>query len=138
MEKKFDKKIMKIFTSRVFYLILGLFLALGVFVVHAAWNSTVSNGQTLTAASWNEIVAKLVELDARPSAGTPTMESRCVTTTDQGTGLNTIETYVRTCLGSNCSGWIPTGGSENDGANCGNARNPDTGTWQPAMLTSDW
>lgn len=73
------KKILKAVSSRAFYLILGLFLALGIFAAQAAWNSYVSGGQTLTATSWNEIVAKLVELDARPSGGASINYGDCVT-----------------------------------------------------------
>lgn len=62
------KKILKTVSSRMFYLLIGLFLALGIFAAQAAWNSYVGGGQTLTATSWNEIVAKLVELDGRPTA----------------------------------------------------------------------
>ena len=67
------KKILKTISSRMFYLILGLSLAVGIFVARAAWNSYVSGGQTLTATAWNEIVAKSIELDGRgtcPSCGT--------------------------------------------------------------------
>jgi len=52
-------------SSRVLYLLIGLFLALAIFGVQAAWNSTVSSGQPLTSALWNDMVAKLVELDGR-------------------------------------------------------------------------
>ena len=57
------KKILKFISSRALYLLIGLFLALAIFGVQAAWNSTVSSGQPLTSALWNDVVAKLVELD---------------------------------------------------------------------------
>ncbi|MCG2695344.1 hypothetical protein L6248_00165 [Candidatus Parcubacteria bacterium] len=50
-------------SSRALYLLIGLFLALAIFGVQAAWNSTVSSGQPLTSALWNDVVAKLVDLD---------------------------------------------------------------------------
>lgn len=59
------KKIFKFVSSRAMYLLIGLFLALAIFGVRAAWNSTVSSGQPLTSALWNDVVAKLVELDNR-------------------------------------------------------------------------
>lgn len=65
------QKIGKFIASRMFYLILGICIAVAIPIAYAAWNSTVSSGQTLTTALWNDVVAKLVELDSR----TTTLES---------------------------------------------------------------
>ena len=45
------------------YLCLGIFLALSFYVVQAAWNTTVTTGQSLSHSLWNDMVAKLVSLD---------------------------------------------------------------------------
>ncbi|MFH1662200.1 MAG: hypothetical protein ABIA02_03840 [Candidatus Falkowbacteria bacterium] len=57
------KKISKLVSSRMLYLCLGLFFALSIFVANAAWNSTVSTSDPLTATLWNDVVAKLVDID---------------------------------------------------------------------------
>lgn len=67
--KDLIKKSVKFVTSRVFYVILGLFFALAIYTVQAVWSDTVSSGQTLTPALWNDIAAKLVELDNRSACG---------------------------------------------------------------------
>lgn len=46
------KKIIKIVISRLFYLLIGLFIALTITTAYAAVSS-VSSGQTLTAGLWN-------------------------------------------------------------------------------------
>jgi hypothetical protein len=58
------KKI-KISNSRLLFLLIGILLAISVSGVWAAWNSTVSGGQTLTSVLWNDVVAKLADLDTR-------------------------------------------------------------------------
>ncbi|MCG2700733.1 hypothetical protein L6267_01030 [Candidatus Parcubacteria bacterium] len=61
------KKIFKFVSSRALYLLIGLFLALAISTVYAAWNTTIvpNSGTPLTSALWNDMVAKLVELDGR-------------------------------------------------------------------------
>jgi len=56
---------MKIKFPKVFYVFLGLFLALVIYGAEAAWNTTVSSGTTLTSALWNDMINKLIELDSR-------------------------------------------------------------------------
>ena len=58
-------KILKLILDRSLFIFIGLCLSISIFAVQAAWNSTVSTGQTLTTTLWNEMVAKLVELDGR-------------------------------------------------------------------------
>ena len=60
MLKKF-----KLSNSRLLFLLIGILLAISVTGVWAAWNSTVGSGQTLTSVLWNDVVAKLVELNSR-------------------------------------------------------------------------
>lgn len=59
------KKFLKIFSSRMLYLCLGIFLALSFYVVQAAWNTKVTTGQSLNQSLWNDIVDKLISLDGR-------------------------------------------------------------------------
>ena len=59
------KKLSIFITSRMFYLLLGLFFALAVSVAYAAWDTKVNPGNTLTSTLWNDVVDKLVELDNR-------------------------------------------------------------------------
>lgn len=59
------KKIIKTITSRMFYLVLGIALVFTVFAVNAAWNTTYSTGNQLTASGFNDVVNKLVELNTR-------------------------------------------------------------------------
>ncbi len=53
--KKTKNKLMLVFSSKLFYLFLGLFLAVTVSTVYAEL-STVTTGQTLTATMWNNLV----------------------------------------------------------------------------------
>ena len=70
-EKSFNKnkntikKLSKFITSRMFYLLLGLFLTMAIFTVQAAWNSKVNTGQVFTTTLWNDMVDKLVDLNGR-------------------------------------------------------------------------
>lgn len=59
------KKILKFVSSRALYLLIGLFLAMTISAVYAAWNTKiVPNSSTpLTSTLWNDVVAKLVDLD---------------------------------------------------------------------------
>ncbi|MBU4256968.1 hypothetical protein KJ586_00715 [Patescibacteria group bacterium] len=63
MMKEKLQKISKFIISRMFYLILGICIAVAIPVAYAAWNTFVNPGETLTATKWNEHVNKLVELD---------------------------------------------------------------------------
>lgn len=63
------KKLFQRISSRTFYLILGLGIAIAVPMAYAAWNTTVSSGQTLSVNLWNDVVAKLVQLDNKIEAG---------------------------------------------------------------------
>ncbi|MDP3042928.1 MAG: hypothetical protein Q8N21_00805 [bacterium] len=65
------KKLSKFIASRMFYLILGISVAVAIPIAYAAWNSTVSSGQTLTTALWNDMVAKLVELNNKIDSWPP-------------------------------------------------------------------
>jgi len=56
-------KFIKVISSRVFYLFLGLALSISIYAAYAAWDSTVSSGDPLTATIWNEHVQKLIEID---------------------------------------------------------------------------
>ena len=58
-------KKLKLSKSRLLFLLIGILLAISVSGVWAAWNSTVSGGQTLTSILWNDVVAKLINLDGR-------------------------------------------------------------------------
>ena len=100
------KKILKTVSSRMFYLILGLFLALGIFVAQAAWLNPlpVVPGQSLTAASWNAVVNDLIDLNSRlscPSCGT------CWATRSNSTscGLGQSTEYYEMCTPT---GWKRT------------------------------
>jgi hypothetical protein len=59
------QKIGKFIASRMFYLILGISVAVAIPIAYAAWNTLVNPGETLTAASWNEHVNKLIEVNNR-------------------------------------------------------------------------
>lgn len=74
----------KLSNSRLLFLLIGILLAISVSGVWAAWNSTVSGGQTLTSSLWNDVVAKLTDLDTRTAAlesgaGASINYSDCVT-----------------------------------------------------------
>lgn len=99
------QKISKFIASRMFYLILGICVAIAIPIAYAAWNSTVSSGQTLTTALWNDAVAKLVELNGRTTTLESAGNSWTSATTDcyiQNTGL--------ACTWYNCAdGYVVTG-----------------------------
>lgn len=57
------RKILKIISTKTFYILIGIFLSLSIFTVQAAWNSKVSSGQTLAGSLWNDMVDKLTDLD---------------------------------------------------------------------------
>ena len=52
----------------------------GGYYTYAAWNSTVGTGQSLTITLWNDVVAKLVELENRtnPASASPRMTCETV------------------------------------------------------------
>lgn len=56
------KKISKIFASRLFYLLLGLFFAVAA-TIYAA--GTVSSGQTLTSSLWNGLANEVNTLNSK-------------------------------------------------------------------------
>lgn len=58
-------KIIKNISVKIIILIVGVFISLSFYGVRAAWDSTVSSGQTLTQILWNDMVAKLSDLDNR-------------------------------------------------------------------------
>lgn len=82
------KEILRLVSSRSLYFFLGILFVLAIPVVYAAWNSTVSSGQTLTATLWNDVVAKLVELDNRTNSSSPHMTCATVSR-DSGVDCNT-------------------------------------------------
>ena len=53
--------------SKIFYFFLGLFIAVSVPGVYA-WNSAVSSGDPLTVDKWNDLVAKVEDLDSEVSS----------------------------------------------------------------------
>ena len=59
------RKILKIISTKIFYILIGIFLSLSIFTVQAAWNTKVGSGQTLTGSLWNDMVDKLTDLDSR-------------------------------------------------------------------------
>jgi hypothetical protein len=63
-QKNKTKKIFDFAASRVLFFMIGLFVSIAVVSVYAAWNDDVSPGDTITADGWNNIVAKLKELEA--------------------------------------------------------------------------
>ncbi|MBU4331960.1 hypothetical protein KKD20_02440 [Patescibacteria group bacterium] len=65
------QKISKFIVSRMFYLILGISVAIAIPIAYAAWNSTVNPGETLTATKWNEHVNKLIELSNKIDSWPP-------------------------------------------------------------------
>lgn len=62
--KEIFKKITKTFLSGTFYFVLGVIFFVAFVSVRAAWNSTVSSGQILTPALFNDVVARLVSVDS--------------------------------------------------------------------------
>lgn len=62
-----DKNFLKKHSSKVIFLIIGICISLTVYSVRAAWNSTVTTQQTLTTNLWNDMVAKLQNLESRTS-----------------------------------------------------------------------
>lgn len=59
------KKSFLFILSRSFYLALGVAISVSIYVAQAAWNTPVTNGTSLTPTIWNDLVAKISELDGR-------------------------------------------------------------------------
>src|SRR6056297_2220193 len=53
---------MRILQSKVFYFFLGLFLAIAIPSVYAAWNDPVSSGDPLTSAKWNNLINEIQQI----------------------------------------------------------------------------
>lgn len=60
-----SKNFIKNYSGKIIFLIIGVCISLTIYGVRAAWDSPVTSGQTLTRTLWNDIVAKLVDLDTR-------------------------------------------------------------------------
>jgi len=58
------KKLFFFLSSRFLYFVFGVIIAISIYAVQAAWNTTVTDGTPLTPALWNDLVAKVAELDA--------------------------------------------------------------------------
>ncbi len=58
----------KLFKVRYYLIVSTVLFAVISFSALGAWNTTVDTGDVLAADIWNEIVGKLIELDARPIA----------------------------------------------------------------------
>lgn len=98
MQKKF-----KLSNSRLLFLLIGILLAISVSGVWAAWNSTVTGGQTLTSALWNDVVAKLVSLDGRIG----TLESGGGASINYGDCVTVSHTEGGACGSGNAWGTCP-------------------------------
>ena len=57
------KKFLKQGLKPILYVIVGFILGVAIYTAQAAWNTTVAPTDPLTAELWNDVVAKLVELD---------------------------------------------------------------------------
>jgi hypothetical protein len=62
------KKFIKLISSRMFFLVLGIVLVIAIYAVQAAWDTTYSTGDTLTATGFNDMVNKLIDLEAKTVA----------------------------------------------------------------------
>jgi len=107
MIKEKLQKISKFIVSRMFYLILGICIAVAIPIAYAAWNSTVSSGQTLTTTLWNDVVAKLVELNNRVGnvEGAPYIEFGACGVCPQSYVNYFRVCEWRVCNPSGCSPW---------------------------------
>ena len=57
------KQFLKQGAKPILYILIGFILGIAIYTAQAAWDTTVAPTQPLTADLWNDIVAKLVELD---------------------------------------------------------------------------
>ena len=105
--KKQIKQIGKLVTSRMFYLCLGLFFSLTIFVANATWDTKVSNGTALTSTLWNDVVSKLTEFDSWKSdvvsklIGLDNKQLDCVSLNSSGSGVISCNSGY-TMVGGGC------------------------------------
>ncbi len=79
------KQFLKQGAKPILYVLVGFILGIAIYTAHAAWDTTVVPTQPLTADLWNDIVAKLVELDnAPPVAGCNWEGMKCSCDSDGG------------------------------------------------------
>ncbi|MFH1187454.1 MAG: hypothetical protein V1688_01175 [bacterium] len=91
-QKKLYKKIFGFVSSRFLFFAIGLFVSVAILTAYAAqWNDTVKTGDPLTAAKWNDLVNKILNLDGRMGAEEVKQlkQDDCVTTAWVGRGAGT-------------------------------------------------
>ncbi len=71
------KQFIKETGSIVLYIAIGFLLGATVYTAHAAWNDTVVTGEVLSTNLWNNMVAKLIELDDRVYTEENTPQPAC-------------------------------------------------------------
>ena len=92
------KKFLKQGARPILYVLVGFILGVAIYTAQAAWDTTVTPGVALTADLWNDIVAKLVELDnAVPPAGCNWEGMKCSCDSDGGA------TRGRAVIGIECT-----------------------------------
>lgn len=62
-QKKLYKKIFGFVSSRFLFFTIGLFISVAVLTAYAAWDTTVTTGETLTATKWNDLVNKISSME---------------------------------------------------------------------------
>ena len=96
------KKIFLFIFSRSFYFVLGIVLAISIYVAQAAWNTTVTDGTPLTPVLWNDLVAKVSELVAKVAE----IDSSGIKTVNVLGFPQGFCVFKRT--GYSCPSWAPT------------------------------
>jgi|SRR6056297_614920 len=85
---------MKTFQSKIFYFLLGLFLATAIPTVYAAWNDPISSGDPLTAQKWNNLVDQVESMDNNPLNNVTCVNSNWVNNFDYGVSVVCGEGYL--------------------------------------------
>jgi len=139
------------------HLVIQICILWGIGTAFAAWNTLVSNGETLTATHWNDVVNKLSSLDSDVAnmsfsggfiwlwTSSPTQKLHVVGDT-QIENPSGVQSYIRfdgawattTYIGTSVNGWLHGGINDGDTvlrAEGGSDLHIWTDTWK---LTVDW
>ena len=98
--RNFFKKVLKFVSSRLTYLIIGIFLAIGATYVYATWDSARTGGSgQLSEANWNELVT-MIQNNIGAGGGLKVYKADGTTLLGYYGGFSNTASSI-----ANCSGW---------------------------------
>jgi len=124
--KNIFKKTLKFISSRLLYLVVGIFLAIGATYVYATWDSARTGGSgQLTEANWNELVTMI-----QSNIGVTSAPSSWACVVRSGTRA---QYSTATCVGSEKAISGGCDGGESVSANAVSASYPFGQGWKCTM-----